>query len=76
MSHLFNKGLAELKAGSKRVINLIHKVPLLWKPEWPWTLASGSADTLLEPVNQMNQLIPVPNQEEDPSDLSQSDLIF
>lgn len=49
---------------------------MLWKPEGPWTLASGSADTLLEPVNQMNQLIPVPNQEEDPSDLSQSDLIL
>lgn len=38
---LVNKVLAAQKAGC----HLIRKVPLMWKPEGPWTLAFGSADT-------------------------------
>lgn len=59
---LFNKISAEQKTGC----NLNHKVPLLWKPEGPWTLVSGSADTPDWLVIKWN---PGPNQEEGPSDL-------
>lgn len=34
-----------LMAEQKAEWHLIHKVPMLWKPGGPWTLASGSADT-------------------------------